>query len=34
MVPRNRKEVVEQRMKGYDSTANISWDKVKKRHGI
>ena len=27
-------ETVEKRLKGYDRSKNISWDKIKKKHGL
>jgi prevent-host-death family protein len=27
-------ETVEKRLKGYDRSENISWDKIKKKHGL
>jgi len=27
-------ETVETRLKGYDKSKNISWDKIKKKHGL
>ena len=27
-------ETVETRLKGYDRSKNISWDKIKKKHGL
>ena len=27
-------EVVEKRLKGYDRSRNVSWEKVKKKHGL
>ena len=27
-------ETIKKRLKGYDRSKNISWDKIKKRHGL
>jgi len=27
-------ETVEKRLRGYDHTKNISWDRIKKKHGL
>jgi len=27
-------ETVERRLEGYDRSKNISWDKIKKKHGL
>ncbi len=27
-------EIIEERLKGYDRSKNVSWDKIRKRHGL